>query len=342
MVIFPYTSIVNIERKQVQTDKTFTKDFAIGVDVGATKIAAALVAADGRVHQARQIPTAAERGAPAVLHDIATLIEALRAQAPVPPLGVGVGTPGRVDSDAGIVYNAVNLSWHEVHLVAELRALLPVALPVWVQKDTNASALGEYYFGAARGHQDFVYLSLGSGLGAGVLAGGTLITGANWNAAELGHLSLDPDGLPCACGNHGCAETIISGPGLLALARRYLAEARYPTRLPAAGDLTNEAILTAARAGDKLAQAALAEVGRNLGIVMAACVAILNPAAIVIGGGLGLAAFDFLVPPARAALQRRTLPASTRHLQILPSRLPSSAVGAASLVWYFSRTDTTL
>ena len=313
--------------------------FAIGVDVGATKIAAALVSAAGRVHHSRQVPTAPERGPSSVLDSITTLVEALRAQAPAAPLGVGIGTPGRVDAAAGIVYNAVNLGWDEVHLAAEIRARLPVDLPIWLQKDANAAALGEYYFGAAKDCHDFVYVSIGSGLGAGVLAGGTLITGANWNAAELGHVTLDPGGLACACGRRGCAETVVSGPGLLALAQRYLAEARHPTRLPAPAALTNEAILAAARAGDVLALAALAEVGRHLGLVMAACVAVLDPARIVIGGGLGLAAFDFLAPPARAALERLTLAAGAHQLAIVPSRLPSSAVGAASLVWYFTRHD---
>lgn len=201
-----------------ERDKLDGKSLAIGVDVGATKIAAALVTSGGQVLQARQVRTVPDRGRQAVLDSIAALVEALRAQAPAPPLGAGIGTPGRVDAEAGIVHNAVNLGWDEVHLVAEIRARLAVALPVWVQKDANASALGEYYFGAAAGCQDFVYLSVGSGLGGGVLTGGKLVTGANWNAAELGHLSLDPNGQLCACGGRGCAETVISGPGLLALA----------------------------------------------------------------------------------------------------------------------------
>ncbi|MDT8307425.1 MAG: ROK family protein [Anaerolineae bacterium] len=309
---------------------------AIGVDAGATKIAAALVTAEGEVAAAEQLPTRPERGAAAVLDDMARLMQPWLAEHDAAIRGVGIGTPGQVNSDAGIVRNAVNLGWDEVALSAEIKARLGYEVPVWVQKDANASALGEYIYGAAQGYDDFVYIGVGSGLGGGVVAGGRLITGANWNAAELGHLSLDPEGAVCNCGNRGCAETVVSGPGLVALAGRYLGEARFASGL-AGEEITTEAVLREAAVGDELALAALSEVGRHLGIVIAACVAILNPALIVLGGGLGLAAFDFLVPPARAELARRTLAASADVLAVLPSQVASSAVGAASLVWYFDK-----
>ncbi len=311
---------------------------AIGVDVGATKIAAALVTAGGETLLARQKPTTPERGTEAVLDDVAALIGELRAEAPAVPLGVGVGTPGRVNARTGVVRDAVNLGWEEVRLVEEIKARLPQPFSVWVQKDANAGALGEYYFGAAKGYDDFVYMSVGSGLGGGVMSEGALVTGAHWNAAELGHLSLNPEGRLCACGARGCAETIVSGPGLVAQAKERLVardgEFMEAFSASATKALTSEAIVKAARAGDEVARAAVGDVGRHLGIVIAACVAILNPGVIVVGGGLGLAAFDLLLPAARAEVERRTLPASHNHLEIRPSRLPSSAVGAACLVWY--------
>lgn len=312
------------------------EELAIGVDVGATKIAAALVTADGDVYATEQLPTRPERGAAAALDDIAQLINLWLAERAPAIRGVGIGTPGQVNSDEGVVRNAVNLGWKEVGLRAEIVARLEAALPVWLQKDANASALGEYVYGAAQGYDDFVYIGVGSGLGGGVVAGGRLITGAEWNAAELGHLSLDPEGALCNCGNRGCAETVVSGPGLVALARRYLDEERFTSALTGE-EVTTEMIVRRAAAGDALALAALSEVGRHLGIVIAACVAILNPALIVLGGGLGLAAFDYLVPPARVELARRTLSASADHLAMLPSQVASSAVGAASLVWYFDK-----
>jgi glucokinase len=313
-----------------------SNSLAIGVDLGATKIAAALVAPDGSVLLARQAPTNAEGGEWSVLNRIASQINALIDSAPEKILGIGIGTPGQVNSKEGIVRNAVNLGWGQVQLVDEIRARLSQDLPVWIQKDANASALGEYYFGAARGCPDFIYLSIGSGLGGGILSNGYLVTGANWNAAELGHLSLDPAGYLCTCGLRGCAETIVSGPGLATLVRDYISQSRFSTRIEPDDDLNPEAILEAAHAGDELAQKAFFEVGRQLGIVMAACTSALNPALFVIAGGLGLAAFDLIIPPAKQELERRVLPASYRDLQISPSSLTSSAVGAASLAWYFS------
>jgi len=312
---------------------------AIGLDVGATKIAAALVARDGRVIASRQAPTGVSQGPEAVLDRIAAEANALLAQGDGRLKGIGIGSPGQVISDEGVVVNAVNMGWERVRLVEEIRSRLAQDLPVWIQKDANASALGEYYYGAARGCEDFIFLGLGSGLGGGVMVGGRLVTGVNWNAAEVGHLSLDPEeGLLCACGQRGCAETVVSGPGLAAVTRLLLerepAPGRPATTLSLDGDLTPARILTAARAGDELALEGLAAVGRALGRVAAAAVALLNPGRIVIGGGLGVAAFDLLLPSLQAELNRRTLLSSLSTLRILPSELASPAVGAACLVWY--------
>jgi glucokinase len=313
---------------------TATGGLAIGVDLGATKIAAALVASDGRILASNQAATEPAQGSPAVLERIAAQVNDLLRRSPGLVSGVGIGSPGQVNSRLGIVRNAVNLSWDEIQLAAEVQVRLEQRLPVSIQKDANLSALGEYYFGAGQGCQDFVYLGIGSGLGGGILSGGHLITGADWNAAELGHLSLDPDGAPCACGLRGCAETVVSGPGLLKLTRQYLAERRFHSTLEPGSALTTSRILQAARSGDELARAALEQLGSWLGMIMAACVAVLNPRSFVIGGGLGLAAFDELAPPAKIELSRRTLPTSLQALTCLPSQVESSAVGAACLVWY--------
>lgn len=307
---------------------------AVGVDLGASKIASALVTDTGRVLSARQTPTLSQEGPAAVLARIAAEINALLAAAPGPVAGVGLGTPGIVAPSEGIVRNAVNLGWDEVPLVAGVCAALDRELPIFIQKDTNASALGEYYFGAARGCSDFVYLSVGSGLGGGLIANGQILTGAAWQASELGHFSLDPEGRPCVCGLRGCAETAVSGPGLVTLSRERLASGDYPASQVDAAALTPAAVLAAARAGDALARDVFTEMGATLGVVMAACVAVLNPAAFVIGGGLGLAAFDLLIPPARLALAKRVIAASIAPLEILPSTLKSSAIGPSCLVWY--------
>lgn len=330
------------------------KLYAVGVDVGATKIATALVAFDGGVIAARHAPTLARQGPAAVLDrtadEVTALIQAASAdgllQSGAKIQGIGIGSPGQVISDQGIVRNAVNMGWEEVHLVEEVRSRLSVDLPVWIEKDANASAVGEYYYGSARGCENFVYLGVGSGLGGGLMVAANLVTGSNHNAAEVGHLSLDPDGLPCACGLRGCAETVVSGPGLVTAARRILERKPLGPDLqqsPSAGvrlkpqdTLSAARILTAAQDGDPTALEALAEVGAALGFVASACVSLLNPRRIIIGGGLGMAAFKLLEQSVLTELQRRTLAASHRELTLAVSELSSPAVGAACLVWYRS------
>ena len=306
---------------------------AIGIDLGATKIASALITRTGDVLAAMQIETDAIAGFESVADRVAKSIEALRESAPKPITGIGIGTPGQVDLNSGLVKDAVNLGWQAVPLVKAVTARLKQDSPIWIQKDTNASALGEYLCGAARDCPDFVYLSLGSGLGSATIANGRLINGAT-NGSDLGHWVIDPiGGRPCGCGLRGCAETVVSGPGLLALMRELVEAQPDQSGRKDQSDLTTSAVIASAQAGDPIARTALARVAEWLGIVMAACVGVLNPMKIVLGGGFGLAAFDWLAPGAKTELQRRVLPKGYTHLEIVKSELTSSAIGAACLVW---------
>ena len=167
-----------------------TDNFAIGIDIGATKIASVLLSADGQVIDSAQVLTLAHEGPEAIFDKVADQILKLAQQKPGAVVGVGIGSPGKVDSEHGIVYDAVNLGWKEVHLDEEITNRTGRSLPVWIQKDTNLNALGEYYFGACQSCPDFVYIGVGSGLGAGIISNGHLITGSDWYAADIGHLSL--------------------------------------------------------------------------------------------------------------------------------------------------------
>ena len=313
---------------------SFEMQYAIGIDLGATKIASVLLSHTGEVMKSSQIPTRAEEGPLAVLDRVAEQILDLAQQRPGSIAGVGIGSPGKVDSNRGVVYNAVNLGWTDVDLTEEITNRIHQSLPVWIQKDANLSALGEVYFGACQGLQDFVYLGVGSGLGAGIISSGRLITGSDWYAADVGHLSIDPEGPRCVCGGRGCAETVASGPGLVRVARQMLSRFPGGSKLSGRVELTPADVLAAAHEGDALALQALAEVGRVLGIIMSACTVILNPLRFVVGGGLGLAGFEFIVPAALHELRQRTIPESRSLLEILPSEVDSPAIGAACLVWY--------
>lgn len=308
--------------------------FAIGIDIGATKIASVLISKNGQLLASSQVPTLASEGAQTVFDNVANQIQNLAHQKSGAVVGVGIGSPGKVDSSRGAVYNAVNLGWSEVNLTEEISGRIGTNLPVWIQKDTNLNALGEYYFGACQGCTDFVYIGVGSGLGAGIISDGHLITGGDWYAADIGHLSINPDGPLCVCGGYGCAELIASGPGLVRVTRQMLAHPTARSSLSDKIELIPTDILAAACEGDALALEALTEVGRALGIVLSACTAILNPSRFVIGGGLGLAGFDFIVPAIREEMTRRTIPNHRSQMDIIPSRVESPAIGSACLVWY--------
>jgi glucokinase len=314
------------------------ENFAIGIDIGATKIASVMLSEMGEPVDTSQVLTLAHEGMQGVFDKVADQILELERQKPGAVVGVGIGSPGKVDSSRGIVYDAVNLGWSEVNLIEEISSRigrLANAVPISIQKDTNLNALGEYYFGACQDCTDFIYMGVGSGLGAGIISNGHLITGNDWYAADVGHLSVDPDGPLCVCGGRGCAELVASGPGLVRVTKQMLADASVESILSDhLRELTPADVLDAAGAGDPLALKALTEVGRVLGIVMSACTVILNPSRFVIGGGLGSAGFDFILPSIREEITRRTIPNHRSQMDITSSRVESPAIGAACLVWY--------
>ena len=301
---------------------------AVGIDIGGTKIATALVNERGETLASAQLPTSASEGVEAVISRVVQGAAQMLEKASEPVAGIGIGVPGHVNPHTGVVRNAVNLGWDEVPLVDEVRKR--VSIPVWLEKDANALALGEMYFGAARGCQDFVYIAIGTGLGGGAVVNGQVVGGANTNAMEIGHLSFDPKGRLCVCGLHGCVEMYVSGHGMVAGIEEHRPE--YPQSILT--QATTAALLEAAQQKDPLALKVLMEAGEWLGVMMACCAGLFNPAMFVMAGGLGQAAADFVLPVAKAELARRVLPATLDKLEIVESRVTSSAVGAASLVWH--------
>lgn len=304
---------------------------AIGVDIGGTKIAFALVNEDGQVLAEHRLPTLADEGAEAVFDRVAEGIHYLLEQAGEQAAGVGIGCPGHLNPYTGVVHNATNLAWREVPLLDGVRQR--VDLPVWVQKDTNGGAMGEMYFGAARGCQDFVYLAVGTGLGGSAVVDGELLLGARYMAMEVGHMPFNPTGRLCRCGMRGCPEMYVSGIGLLAGVREHLPE-YSDSVLANSTDLTTAVILDAARAGDALALAVLDEAVEWLVGVMVCCMDILNPTLFVIGGGLGRAGAEWFIEGAQQAFYRRVTPDFHQHIQVVAAQVANSAVGPACLVWH--------
>lgn len=233
-------------------------------------------------------------------------------------LGLAVGVPGLVDDETGTLLFAPNLGWWDV----PLRSILEDAFtaPVFVDNEANLAALGEHYFGAAQGYEEMLYISAGVGLGGGIVHGGSLLSGVAGVGAEFGHMTLQPDGELCNCGNRGCWETLVSQRALFRLVRQAI-DAGQSSQLSRAtgGDLdqlTVPIIKEAARGGDQVALNALEEIGRQLGIGIASLVNALNPELVVFGGILSLAG-EFLMPSVERELKNRALQWNREATQVV-------------------------
>ncbi len=312
---------------------------SLAIDLGGTKVAAAVVREDGTIISHSTRPTEASRGGDWVLNRIKeAAVEALENGKVHPSslIGVGLGTPGVVDSERGIMLSeAVNIpDWKGRNLKAELEQIL--GIPAFIENDANAAGLGEFVFGAGKGAKSLVFVALGTGIGGAVILNGEIVHGTSFAAGELGHISIDPNGLKCGCGNYGCIELYASGPAIAQRAREYVLRG-VDTKLSTMAspeELTAEHVALAAKEGDLLAQSILAEAGRLLGVVLAGIVNLLSPDRIIIGGGVAQAG-DLLLEPVRWEVKRRALPDATRVLQIVPAALGTKAgiLGAAALVF---------
>ncbi len=307
---------------------------AVGVDVGGTKIATALLNRQGEVLAQHSQPTCSEDGVSAVLDRIAAGVAVVTNDNAAPVAGVGIGCPGPVDQTTGISLFAANLgmAWQNINLPHEIQRRLPTPTPIWAENDVNAGALGELYFGAAQGYSDFIYLTIGTGLGGCAVLNKRVLPGANYFAMEVGHISQQPDGRACTCGRRGCTEMYVSGKAMLTALEEYLPD--YPASLLHDEPPTTESILKAARAGDALAVRIMTEAAEALGVALAWVTMILNPPLIVIGGGLGHAADDLIVQPALAVMRDRAYPSAVDTLVVARSQVMTSALGAGALVWH--------
>jgi glucokinase-like ROK family protein len=238
-----------------------------------------------------------------------------------PLLGAAVGVPGLVDQATGVLLFAPNLRWEDVPVRAALQQAFDA--PVFVDNEANLAALGEHYFGAARGYQEVLYVSAGVGLGGGVVHGGQVCRGVTGMAGELGHMTMDPDGELCNCGNRGCWETQVSQQALFRRIRQAI-DAGQASCLPRLvngdlGRLTVPAVTDAALDGDAVALEALDAIGHRLGSGIASLVNALNPELVVFGGILSLA-WEFLLPAVTEEMHRRALRWNREATQVVLAR----------------------
>lgn len=296
--------------------------YAIGIDIGGTKIGGALVSEDGQIVREHKVPTPAtdpEAIADAVVELVAELSAGVEVSA------VGVAAAGFIDNERSTIYYAPNLSWRNEPFKAKLASRL--GIPVFIENDANAAGWAEYRFGAGRGVKHMIMLTIGTGVGGAIIVDGRMIRGGFGIAAELGHINVVPDGVLCGCGQRGCLESYGSGTALLKAAKQFVAsgapEAKRLAELQAeAGALTGVQVYQAIQERDSGALALLEDLGEVLGRAVASMVAVLDPELVVIGGGVS-AAGDLLLEPIRRA-----------YLEHLPARgfRPELRIEAATLV----------
>ncbi len=312
---------------------------SIGVDIGGTKIAAGVVDAEGRILRTARRPSPRHDPA-AVLAEVAEVVNELRSGVDGTIVGVGVGVAGGVDRSRSAVYFAPNLAWGQVPVRTVIEAATD--LPVVVENDGVTAAWAEMKFGAGIGLQHVVMVTVGTGIGGGIVVDGRVMRGAHGIAAEIGHFSAVPDGRPCGCGRQGCWEQYASGNALVREARRLAAERRPEAgTLLALGDGTPEGVegghvTAAAHAGDPVAIDAFGIVGTWLGRGLADLTAIVDPEAFIIGGGVSEAG-DLLLSAAQRTLTEKVDTGTKRPIpRILLAQLGNDAgiVGAADLVRY--------
>src|SRR3954449_12250608 len=290
----------------------------IGVDLGGTKLLAGTVDADLRVHH--RAYRLARRDA--VVETIVEAVAEARQATPREVRAVGVGVPCLIEPASGVAMACNHFALVDVPLRDILAERL--GLPVVVDNDANAALVAEWRHGAARGARNVVLLTIGTGVGGGLLLDGRIVRGASGAAAELGHIVIDEAGPACPgnCPNDGCLEAFVSGPAL-AIEGRARAEAEPDSglgRALAAGrEITGPLVTELAHDGDEAARAAVATLGRNLGVGLAGLVNVFNPEAVVVGGGL-VAAGELLLAPARAVVAERALVPARDQVRIVPAR----------------------
>lgn len=315
----------------------------VAVDLGGTKILTAVVSEQGKIAAQHRADTP-QTGVDAVVDAIANTVRAALRDADIPDgkvVGVGIGAPGPLNPESGIVFDAPNLAgWRDVPLKAKLEARL--LMPVYVEHDATAAALGEWWLGAGRGVHDMIYLTIGTGIGGGIIIGDRLVHGVSGTAGEVGHMTIDVNGPPCPCGRStGCLEVLAAGPAIARMAREAIAAGRRTAILTRAGGRPDEVsaghVEAAAREGDRVAIEIFTRAATYIGIGVANLLNLLNPARVIIGGGVSKAG-DLLFDTVRRVARQRAFERPGQDASIVPAELGDDAgpVGVAAVA--FQRT----
>lgn len=305
-----------------------------GIDIGGTKIAIALEALDGEKIAARCLPTEAGTGADRIVEKISRAVEEMLAENQSELVSIGIGCPSPLDIDKGLVMSPANLrDWDNFPIVKIVKERFGV--PVVLENDANAAALGEYIYGAGRGFKNIVYITVSTGVGGGIIFNGEILRGVGANAGELGHTIVQPDGgARCNCGSIGCLETICAGFHIARRATERLTagEASFMNEMVSdIGEITAKTVVEAVRRKDRLASEIWAETCRFLAIGVGNIITLIAPEAVIVGGGVASAG-ELLFALLRSHLPEFVSMVPLEKVAVLPAELGGESGVCGALV----------
>ncbi|CZQ84144.1 ROK family glucokinase [Trichococcus collinsii] len=310
----------------------------IGIDLGGTSVKLAILTAEGDIQQKWSIPTNINDEGTHIVPDI---IASIKHHLDLYQLtaedfqAIGMGSPGAVDREVGTVEGAFNLNWKTPQPVREA-IVREIGIPIFIDNDANVAALGEKWRGAGADDRDVVFVTLGTGVGGGIIAEGNLIHGTAGSGGEIGHMTVEPGGFDCTCGKKGCLETVASATGVVKLARKHAEEYAGNSQLKFIIDdgqeITSKMIFDLAKEGDELAVLVVDRAAYYLGLACSHIGNLLNPAYIVIGGGVS-AAGEYLLEQVRTYFAEFSFPnvKKTTHIKLAALGNDAGIVGAAYL-----------
>lgn len=311
-------------------------ELIIGIDIGGTSIKIGIIRAEEIIHK-WEITTNKDNQGASILLDIWKSIETKQAQMNIDKqsiIGIGVGAPGFIDSQHGIIHQAVNIGWRNFHLVEQLEEL--AQLPVFLTNDANAAALGEHWIGAGNGAENMIALTLGTGVGGGVIVNGQIVNGVNGAAGEIGHMTIALEGDRCNCGRIGCLETVVSATGIVRQAMEMIKEnpnSDLADYYREKNYINAKAIFDLANKGNSMCENIIKHTADVLGLAIANIAIMTNPSMVLIGGGVAKAGDDFL-NLIRASFNNYALRSISSNCTLKLAKLGNDAgiFGAAYLV----------
>ena len=314
------------------------KKYVIGVDLGGTKISTAISTIEGNILANVVLPTKAEEGEVAVLGRIIQSIDEVivGSSTSIDEVeAIGIGSPGPLDAKKGIIITTPNLPFKDYNLVQPLKEKYNI--PVYLDNDANAAAIGEYMFGAGKGKESIIYFTVSTGVGGGAVLDGKVYRGHTSNALEIGHTTVDPNGPRCNCGNLGCLEAMPSGTAIAKKGKEAVST-NVETSLKKYDTITSYEVFKEAEAGDEVAKDIIDNALTYLGIGVANAIATFDPEMIIIGGGVSKAG-DIVFDTVKKVVNKRCFKSMAESCEIVPAGLGSDAgvVGAVALAIIESR-----